>query len=144
MIQSTSRFRWLLVTGLILTTSLLTVACNNFGKKLMFKKGELYYTKNVNEADAKKLGDYLVSQDFFTDQKRITVQLDKRTETYLFRLVVLPEYVDKADYIDLWTNMSGVLSRDVFNGSPVEIQFCNDRLESKRTIPAAPAAAPVQ
>ncbi len=142
--QSSARSRLLQVAGLLLTISFLAVACTNYGKKLKFKKGELYYTKNADEADAQKLGNYLVEQNFFTDKKEITVQLDKHEATNVFRLVVEPAYVDNADYIDLCKTFSGEMSRDVFNNEPVEVQLCDDHLKTKRTIPAATSAPAVE
>ncbi len=79
-----------LTTTLILTVLLAVgLACSSYGTKLDFNGGELYYTDNVTEADAKKLGDYLVKSGFFGG-RQVTVQLDKAGATYQFRMVVLP------------------------------------------------------
>ena len=79
--------RTLLLTliGCLLTIPML--GCNSLGTKLEFNGGELYYTKNVNEAEARKLGEYLVNEKFFDGAKK-TIQLDKSGDTYLFRAVV--------------------------------------------------------
>ncbi len=44
---------------------LLAVACSNYGEKLEFNEGQLYYTENVSSEDAQKLGEYLVKVGFF-------------------------------------------------------------------------------
>ena len=59
---------------LIAIAGLVLSSCTNYGKKLQFKKDELYYTDRTTKEEAEKLGNYLVEQGFFTDNpdKRIT------------------------------------------------------------------------
>ena len=59
-----------------------------YGTLIEFNGTELYYTENVTEDVAIRLGDYLVDEEF-ADGSEKTVQLDKRDGTYQFRLITL-------------------------------------------------------
>lgn len=113
----------------------LMLSCNSMGTRLEYGGSELYYTKNVTEADAKKLGDYLKSSGVFSDQNKGTVQLDKSGDTYLVRMVV-KEGMDKDEnYQKLIPPFAKSVSKDVFNGAKVEVQLCDDKLNTLKTIP---------
>src|SRR5215218_9184236 len=107
------------ITTILIVTVLMAIglACTGYGTKLDYNNGELYYTDNVTESDAKKLGDYLVKSGFFNGRK-ITVQLDKAGSTYQFRMVVMPEKQNDETTMELLKPFAGEISEDVFNGAP--------------------------
>ena len=109
------------------------LACNQYGEKLEFNGGELYYTKNVTEAEAKKLGEYLVEQKFF-DGKEKTVQLDKNSGTYQFRMVVVEDKRNDEATMDIFKTFASQMSADVFNNVPVELHVCNEKLETLKVV----------
>jgi hypothetical protein len=101
------------------------VAQSQYGVKLIFNAGELYYTQPVTRSEAEKLGQYLVQAKFF-DGTRKTVQI------YQFRYVVIGGYDQNEEYIDLVKKFSTELSGDVFRGAPVDIHLCDS--ESFKTL----------
>ena len=109
------------------------LACNQYGEKLEYNGGELYYTKNVTEAEAKKLGEYLVKQEFF-DGKEKTIQLDKNGGTYQFRMVVMKEKQDDEASMEIFKAFAEQMSADVFNNAPVELHVCNEKLETLKVV----------
>jgi hypothetical protein len=109
-------------------------SCTNYGKKLTFNGGELYYTTQVTEADAKKLGDYLVKEKFFDGNKK-TVQLNKNGETYEFRMVVIKDGEKGPDTVATFTSVAKELSENVFSGAKVVVHLCDDHLKTLRVIP---------
>jgi preprotein translocase subunit SecF len=121
--------------GMLAVAILLVVglACTGHGTKLEFNGGELYYTKNVTEAEAKKLGTYLVEQEFF-DGKPKSVQLDKSGSTYQFRMVVQPEKQNDAATLEIMKAFGSQLSSGVFNNAPVEIHICDDQLKTLKVV----------
>lgn len=126
------------IKGMVVVLAMLTVAgCTNYGTKLEFKKGELYYTSNVTEADAKKLGDYLLTQGYFDDTETRTVQLDKKDGTPHVRFVVKEEYQTSPKSIELFTPIGAELSKAVFNNANIIVDICDDMLETKQTITVA-------
>lgn len=125
----------LVVQGMMVVLAMLAVAgCTNYGTKLEFKKGELYYTSNVTEAEAKKLGDYLLAQEYFDDTETRTVQLDKKDGIPHVRFVVKEEYQTSPKSIELFTPIGAELSKAVFNNAKIVVDICNDMLETKQTI----------
>ena len=123
------------ITTILVLTVLMAVglACGSYGTKLDFNGGELYYTDNVTEADAKKLGDYLVKSGFF-DGRKITVQLDKSGSTYQFRMFVVKEKQNDDATMILMKAFAGEISEDVFNDAPTELHICDDQLKTLRVL----------
>ena len=123
------------ITTILVLTVLMAVglACSSYGTKLDFNNGELYYTDNVTESDAKKLGEYLVKSGFF-DGKKLTVQLDKSGSTYQFRMVVVKEKQNDEATIELMKSFAGEISEDVFNDAPTELHICDDQLKTIRVV----------
>jgi hypothetical protein len=113
---------------------LLVCSCNNYGKKLKYGNSEVYYTTNVTEDLAKKLGDYLEKAQFFQADRRISVQLDKAADTFLFRMVVKKDFVNNPDYIESGKTSITELSKNVFDNKPVLVHFCDDHLKTVRII----------
>ena len=109
------------------------LGCSGHGTKLEFNGGDLYYTDNVTEVDAKKLGNYLVEQGFY-DGKPKSVQLDKSGSAYQFRMVVQPEKQNDKATMEIMKTFGVELSSDVFNGAPVEMHVCDEQLKTLRVI----------
>ncbi|MEL0095546.1 MAG: hypothetical protein VW875_06865 [Planctomycetaceae bacterium] len=106
---------------------------SNYGTLLEFNGGELYYTSNVSQVEASRLGSYLVSEQFF-DGSRKTVQLDNNSGTYEFRMVVKKGMEDDQEFLQIAKQTAADLSQDVFGGSPVDIHLCDERLETLRVV----------
>lgn len=129
--------RPLIVSTLILVT---LEACTNYGTKLTFNNGELYYTKNVTSEEADRLGNFLVADGFFGGDE-ISVQLDKQADTYLFRMASREGVEDSASFLNLAKIYTGRLSSEVFNGAPVDFHFCDTDLKTKKVVPFTPTPA---
>ena len=124
-----------LLTVVVCFLAVLVLSCSSMGTRLEYGGSELYYTKNVTEAEAKKLGDYLFKGGVFSDENKGTVQLDKSGDTYLVRMVV-KEGMDKDEnYQKLIPPFAKGVSKNVFNGAKVEVQLCDDKLNTLKTIP---------
>ncbi len=124
-----------IISSIFAIALLLTVglACNQYGTKLEYNGGEVYYTDKVTETEAKKLGEYLVKEEFF-DGKPKTVQLDKAGAVYQFRMVVQKEKQSDEQTMELMKVFAGQLSSDVFNDAPVEMHVCDESLKTIRVI----------
>jgi len=123
--------------GLILLAIVATflAACNNYGKKKTFGKGSLYYTENITEEQADKAGAFLKEMGYLSDDKETSIQLDKVDSTYRIRLVVSEEYQEKDTSLDFSFKALGFLaSISVFDSKPIEVDLCDGRLNTKRTL----------
>ena len=125
------------IQGLFAVLAMLAFAgCADYRTKLEFKKGELYYTENTTEAEAKKLGEYLLEQGYFDDTETRTVQLDKKEGKIHVRFVVKEEYQTNPKALEIFTPIGAELSKAVFGGAPIVIDICDEALETKQTIAA--------
>ena len=124
------------VIAFVISCLLLTilVGCNNYGKKLQYKKGELYYTKAVNEAEAKKLGEFLQDKKYFTDDKEVTVQVDKSGDIYAVRYAFVEGLENNQDVVNELKAWNREMSQKVFDGKKVETHMCDKHLETKKVI----------
>jgi hypothetical protein len=120
-----------LIGGLLALAVLIFVgaACNQYGTKLEFNGGDLYYTKNVTEAEAKKLGDYLVKEQFF-DGREKSVQLDKSGSTYQLRLVVQKEKQNDSQTKEVLKDFGAQIANDVFGNAALEVHICDDQFKT--------------
>lgn len=108
------------------------------GTRLKFKSGNLYFSPRIDRKLAEKAGNVLETEGFFRLVVRGNIQLDKRNDTILVRLEV-PSGTD-SDKLDqfIYFGMAAYLSLDAFGMADVEIQFCNERMETLRSIPLDP------
>lgn len=106
-------------------------ACNqNYGKEYKLDKMHNVYYKGegVDEAQAKKLANYLKEQEYFQDSINSTVQLVKNKDTFNLNFVV-DETKLMAGYENKFLLFGAYISESVFNKAPVTIQLTNDKLE---------------
>lgn len=131
------KIAWVVISVLSVIVVLLSIIGSlvRYGTKLEYGSLDLYYTKNVTEADAKKLGDYLKRQTELSTGNKKTVQLDKSGDTYQYRVVV-KEGIDKDEqYIALYRDFANELSKNVFNGAKVEVDLCDKHLKTLKAVP---------
>jgi hypothetical protein len=106
---------------------------SEYGKRLQFNGGELYYTTAVTAAEAHRLGEYLIKEGFF-DGKDKTVQLTRWGNTYQVRWVVKVGADKKPDYIKTCQDFSRNLSANVFHGASTEVHLCDEHLKTLRVV----------
>ncbi len=123
--------------GLLLLAIVATflAACNNYGKKKTFGKSSLYYTENITEEQADKAGVFFKDMGYLSEANESNIQLDKVDSTYKIRLVVDKEFQEKDTSLDFSFKALGFLaSISVFDGKPIEVDLCDGRLNTKRTL----------
>jgi preprotein translocase subunit SecF len=111
----------------------INLACTGYGTKLEFNGGDLYYTNNVTEAEAKKLGAYLTENGFYDGTPK-SVQLDKSGSTYQFRMVVQPEKQNDEATAEILKEFGSQVSSAVFNNAPLEVHICDDQFKTLRVV----------
>jgi hypothetical protein len=117
-------------TILILTISLM--ACRSYGDSISInEKSIVYYKVNVQVAEAKKLGDFLLLQGYFntTDQK--AVQLLKKGSTYMIRFIVEENDVqaDRENVLFAFEVWRDWIQEHVFPNQSVQVELVNERLK---------------
>jgi hypothetical protein len=115
---------------LLVTVSLLLASCDRFGKKVEINsRSEVFYKDDATEAEAKKLGNFLLKRNFFDNTNERSVQLSKDSGTYIVRFVV-----DRAGYEkDKENTLLGFrvwqmwISEDVFNNAETKVVLVDDQ-----------------
>src|SRR5690606_33706116 len=102
--------------------ALITItSCQNYGTKITFGKGDLYYTENITKVQADSAGSFLQEMGYLSEEKNTSIQLDKMDSTYKLRLVVAEQYQEKDSSLDYSFKALGALaSVRVFKSAPVE------------------------
>ena len=120
------------VIALFVAASIVS-GCTNYGEKMEFNKGEVYYTEGVDESDVKKLGEYLVESEFFDGNEK-SVQLQKNGDRYVFRVVMNEEYLGKEETTQTFEIIGLLLSTELFNDAPVDVELTDAYFETQETI----------
>jgi hypothetical protein len=133
----------------VIALALGLTSCENHGKEYKFDKDHNVYYKGdgLDEAGAKKLADYLKEQEYFQAGKEATVQITKTKDTK--DTVNLNFIVDKdkinGDMEKNFTIFGGMISKNVFSGSPCTVHLLDKYFKEIKNLGYAPAAteAPV-
>lgn len=104
--------------------------------KLDYGRNHLFYTSNITQSQAKKLGDYLNSDGYFTSNSKIDIKIDKKKDLYILSLVVEGDYLNNKEFIQPMKAISKELSKNVFENNKVRIDLCNDRFKVLSSINA--------
>ena len=108
-----------------------------YGTKLEFKGTEVYYTKNVTEEMANKLGNYLVDAEF-ADGDEKAVQLNKIDGTYQFRMVTQDGVANNGEWLPAFQGFVAELKASVFPNDNVELHLCDDGFETLQVVAYTP------
>lgn len=116
----------------LLPVILAIASCNlfdNHGEEIKVGENEVFYKgENVTKEDAEKLGKFLTTIQWFSNEKPGSAQVTNDGGTYTVRLVADIDKVDSATRLNLW-KLQYDLSKDVFNGKPSKIVFADDKLK---------------
>ena len=101
----------------------------DFGKKLMFGKGELYYKKGIEKAEAQKLGVALKQLRYFAADRTTSVQMGKEGAVYVLKFEVDKKLLDKKPaVVQAFQQMGSALRKDALNNAPVKMKLCTGGL----------------
>ena len=120
---------WPFKIGMLLIVFLAFVICRNYGERLEFNKGEIYYKSPITDSEAKKLGEYLIEKGFFDGNPK-SLQLVKQDEKYKIRFVIKEEMRERKNILNSLEQISALTSSAVFDDSPVEVDICDNRFNT--------------
>lgn len=106
----------------------------DLSKSIMAKQTQVLYTKHIKQEEAQKLSEFLIESKFANDESPKTVQLDKKNNVYLFRMVVKKGFEKSDANANILKFFGSQLSVNVFNNDSLRVQMCNDKLETIRDI----------
>jgi hypothetical protein len=103
--------------------------------RLKFKQGEVLLTRSVSEAEATRVGENLLRQEYFSDQQPRSVQLDRRDGVYRLGFVVNASRAGETLVAVQYGLIGGAVARDALDGKPVELAFVDTKLQPIRVVP---------
>ena len=104
------------------------------GKELTFGNSQVYYQSPVTEAEARRLGDFLVTVEFFDDTPK-TVQVTKSSNTYELRMPIKTGMEQDLDFIESIKWIGAAIAESVFDGAHLDVHLCDDELDTIRVVP---------
>ena len=129
-------------TVCLLIAVLAITACNllsPYGKKVKINDKSEVYIKGagVTEADAQKLGNYLLKIKFFDDSSHKSVQLLKDS-TYVVKFVVDADALKQNPAAEVsFMAIQMLITDSVFNGKKVRVVLADNNLKDIKTVGAA-------
>ncbi len=126
------KFFLLLLAGLVLLTS-----CNEYGNKVQINAtSEVYYKEGVTEAEAKKLGDFLLKKEYFNTTDERSAQLTKENGEYVVKFVINEEKLNQdKDNVLLGFKVWQMWVQDnVFNGAKTKVVLVNDQFKDVQQV----------
>ena len=111
------------------------IGCSGYGTKLDYNGTEVYFTDQVEKADAEKLGDYLVKSKFADGgEKSIQLTKDEKTKNFVFRMVTTKEASESEMYKTVFKLFAKTISDSVFNKQPVDFHVCDNTFNTLKVI----------
>lgn len=99
----------------------------------LIEKGNLQvlYTKNVTKEQAQNLTDFLTKDE---KETAMTVQLDQRNDTLVYKMVVKAGYENNEAYTMVLKAYKDMMSKEIFNNQIVEAQMCDENMQTLKVI----------
>lgn len=121
---------------LVLFAAFLVSCSPNYGEKIDVQGADLYYKDSITLAQAEKIKNYLIEQQFFGDQADSgvgkSIQLAISDSTFAFRFPVKKGIDQDEQYIAQLKLIAGQLTE--LMGQQVDIHLCDENLETIRTV----------
>lgn len=108
--------------------------------RLAFNGGEVYYGEPVSEEEARGVGEYLVREQYFTDEKSSTVQLHYNDGLYELGFVIDPQYVEDPVTVMQFGTIGEEIAREILDGSPAIVVLYDEYFSLLRTVPLTSVA----
>jgi hypothetical protein len=107
---------------------------NTLGERMGFgakDEEEIFYTDEISEQQVKRLGAYLQRVGYFNELSAKSVRLSKKGEAYVVGFALIWGSWKKEDVLEDFRTLRMGISREVFDGSPVQVDLCARQPESK-------------
>jgi hypothetical protein len=124
-----------LAAAVVLLVGVSRLSTGSRDKRLVFKKGELYYSSPVTEAQAKGVGDDLVRNEYFTDEYPVTVKIARRKDTFRLLFVVNQGRVNEPLLGLQFGILGSAVSREALAGAATEVVLCDTQLTPVKVLP---------
>jgi hypothetical protein len=101
--------------------------------KLMYGKGELYYTDPVSPSEAQALGEWLMQSGFFAEDRAVSVHFSREQGVYQLRFVIAPSRLADAQIIGAFIELSRAIAEQVLRGQAVLVHLCDGEFHTVKS-----------
>lgn len=109
--------------------------------KLMYGKGELYYTDPIGLSEAQKLGEWLRQNGFFTETKATAAHFGREQEVYQLRFVIDPSRLADPQISGAFIEFSRAIAEQVLGGSALLVHLCDQEFHTLKSERVEPISA---
>jgi hypothetical protein len=111
-------------------------SCSPYGKKVEINsKSEVYVEDGATEEEARRLGDFLLRNEYFDNTTEKRVQILKDKETHIVKFVVNEDKLKNNPEAEAGFQFMQMLLKDsIFNGKPTRIILADDKFKEIRTV----------
>lgn len=103
--------------------------------RLTFGQGEIYYGGQVSEEEARRVGEYLFQQEYFSDEHPSTVELHYGEGRYELGFVIDPQYAEVPLWVMGFGELGDQISREILAGRPVAVILYDSMLDPIKLAP---------
>jgi len=114
-------------------------ACRQYGNEVRINaNSHIYYKSGIQQAEAKKLGDFLLHQGYFNTSDDRKVQLSKEGNRYLVKFILDEEEIkeDQENIVFAFQVWRDWIHEHVFENNPVKVILVNKSLKKIADVPS--------
>lgn len=120
--------------AVVIIVAIIYFQMNDHGKKIDYNGSDIFYTENVTEPEARALGDYFKEAGWFKSGSEKSIKLEKEDGRYQVKFVVSESNSDDKKTVTLFKDIGKEISKDIFQGKPVDVFFCNEIFRTRKEI----------
>lgn len=121
----------------VLVLALLSGCGGGLGSKTESGNVEVYYKDGATKEEADRLAAFIVKMIPGVSDRR-SFQLLKKGDGYLVRMPLQKQYQGDEKFENALALDGARYSAEVFNGAPVELEACDEKMTTLKTIPMRP------
>lgn len=106
--------------------------------RLLYGKGELYYTDPINVNEAQAMGSWLMQSGFFSESRATAVHFGREQGVYQFRFVVDPSILDDPQVTDAFIELSRAIAAQVLGGEAMLVHLCDGEFQTLKSTRVEP------
>jgi hypothetical protein len=107
--------------------------------KLVFGKGELYYTAPITVDEARQVGGQLRRSEFFDNEIEAAVHLGREQDSYQLRFVIDPSRAGDPEIVDGFRRLTAAVAAHALRDQPVVLHLCDNEFHSLKTVRVDPS-----
>jgi hypothetical protein len=112
-----------------------TIFSDEWSQKLVFGPGEeVYYTRDVTEAEARRLGQFLQEDGYFAGRGPSSVQLSRETDRIVVSFVVKRNAWKDPQIVAGFREIGQDISTRLYGGRLVEVRLCDEELTVQKKV----------